>query len=115
MSNDKDDSQSSFVELVKACWHLLAWDHVVLEEGKQVYDQLLELEPLLIEGIILNESIWSLCLVSSRRSSTSVWLLTWTLRLILKVSDKIVVLRIALDSQEEWHELVVRNKLKPGK
>ena len=53
MSDHKYHSEGSLVELLETCGYLLPWDHVVLEEGKQVDDELLEFEPLLVESVVL--------------------------------------------------------------
>ena len=54
MLDNKNNSKSRFVELDQSIWKLLAWDHIVLQEGEQIDNQLLELEPFLIKGVILD-------------------------------------------------------------
>ncbi len=79
MPDDEHHSESRLVELVQACGHLLAWDHVVLQEGEQVDDQLLELKPLLVECVVLNDSTLRLALAWSLRPTSPVLGLAWSL------------------------------------
>ena len=75
---------------MKACAHFLAWNHIVLQESEEVYYQLLILEPLLINIAIL--VTYTLHVLSLSLSSSA---LTCTLRLVLEVTNKVVVLGIA--------------------
>ena len=50
--DDAYHSQGGVVEGLNRWRHSLPWDHVVLQESKHVHDQLLDLEPLLVESVV---------------------------------------------------------------
>ena len=77
MSDHKHHSEGGFIELLETCWYLLPWDHVILEEGKQVDDEFFEFEPLLVESVVLVLGTGQLRLVACGRgvSTTTVLVL----------------------------------------